>query len=152
MNTPGKQPSRYVNASELAKLGYCERKVGFDLAHGEATTDEQNQARARGKAGHATFYTEGEQLARGSSARKGRCFIATLALGECKDTLALREYRDVILRRTPAGRICIKTYYRYSPTVCRVLAHSPWLIATIRPPLRALAGLVNRVVRRKLGQ
>jgi len=39
----------------------------------------------------------------------------------------LREYRDKILRKTPEGQEFIKTYYKFSPTVTKLLEQRPLL-------------------------
>ena len=35
----------FVSASELARMGYCERQVAFDASHGQHVTVEQERAR-----------------------------------------------------------------------------------------------------------
>ena len=92
-----------VSASELAQIGYCERATHFDWRHGAQRTPEQLQAQDRGNAAHQRFYRDSIAVARASE-RKGKCFIATLALGEGAATTALRAFRDLYLRRTPGGR------------------------------------------------
>lgn len=137
----------YVSASELARLGYCERQVAFDAAYGRRTTAEQRLAAARGRRAHDAFLQESRRIARVSE-RKGRCFIATLALGECRETTALRQYRDLFLRRSRAGRQFIAVYYRFSPFVCRALEGRPALLRLCRAPLKALAAVADHAVSR----
>jgi hypothetical protein len=74
-----------VSASELAQLGYCERVAHFDWRDGARRTSEQVKAQDRGNAAHDQFYRDSVTIARASE-KKGRCFVATLALGECRDT------------------------------------------------------------------
>ena len=100
----------FVSASELARMGYCERQVAFDASHGQRVTVEQERARDRGLKAHAAFYDESRRIAAASST-KGRCFIATLALGECGDTRTLRAFRDLYLRRSACGRWFVGAYY-----------------------------------------
>ena len=45
----------FVSASELARMGYCERQAAFDACHGQRVTAEQEQARDRGLKAHADF-------------------------------------------------------------------------------------------------
>ncbi|KAK0039478.1 hypothetical protein Bpfe_031065 [Biomphalaria pfeifferi] len=104
----------YVSASDLARLGYCERQVAFDAACGEASTPQQREDRSRGTAAHKSFYDEGRRIAN-RSAKRGYCFVATLALGECEETNALRAWRDLYLRRSIIGRRLIHLYYLVSP-------------------------------------
>jgi len=120
-----------VSASELAQIGYCERATHFDWRHGAQRTPEQLQAQDRGNAAHQRFYRDSIAVARASE-RKGKCFIATLALGEGAATTALRAFRDLYLRRTPGGRWLIGAYYRSGPAVCEVLCRSPRMLLAVR--------------------
>lgn len=139
----------FVSASELARMGYCERQVAFDATHGQRATVEQLQARERGLKAHADFFNESRRIA-ANSATKGRCFIATLALGECDDTRALRAFRDLYLRRSVFGRWLVGSYYRISPTLCHWLAPRPLVIKPVRWLLKRLARAAAIAVRRKL--
>lgn len=139
----------FVSASELARLGYCERQVAFDAAYGRRTTARQREAAVRGRRAHDDFLQESRRIARVSE-RKGRCFIATLALGECRETTALRQYRDLFLRPSWAGRQFIAVYYRASPVVCRLLEGRPTLLRLCRAPLRALGTYASNAVNRRM--
>ena len=141
----------FVSASELARLGYCEREVAFDAAYGRRTTAQQRQAADRGRRAHADFLQESRRIA-DASERKGRCFIATLALGECRETTALRQYRDLFLRPSWAGRQCIAVYYRAAPVVCRLLEGRPTLLRLCRWPLLALGTYAGNAVSRLMEQ
>ncbi|WP_157265593.1 CFI-box-CTERM domain-containing protein [Azohydromonas aeria] len=141
---------RYIGASELARLGYCERQVAFDARHGPCDTAEQEAARERGRQRHAHFYEESRRTVE-NSARKGGCFVATLALGEGPETRQLRAYRDLVLRRSAAGRWLVGCYYRLSPALCRWLADKPRLLALVRRGLRRLAYAAGRAVDRRTG-
>lgn len=132
------QGERMVSASEIARLAYCERQIRFDVLRGRQTSEPQRAARRRGESAHRTFYEESMRLA-DRSARRGKCFFATLALGDAPQTLALRQFRDVFLRRSVWGRAFIAVYYRYSPMACDALAHRRRLLMLIRGPLRVLA-------------
>lgn len=137
----------YVKASDLARLGYCERQVVFDTSHGRRTTSEQREARARGNAAHEAFYQESKRVAE-LSQRKGKCFIATATLGQCEETNALRAFRDLFLRRTAAGRFLIGWYYAMSPLVCTWLDRSPTAKALATRVLRRLGRLAQLAVAR----
>jgi len=141
----------FVSASELARLGYCERQVAFDAAYGRRTTARQREAADRGRRAHDDFLQESRRIAMVSE-RKGRCFIATLALGECRETTALRQYRDLFLRPSWAGRQFIAVYYRVSPLVCRLLEGRPALLWLCRAPLRALGTYASNAVSRLIEQ
>lgn len=59
---------------------------------------------------------------------RGRCFIATAACGsdQHEHVVVLREFRDVVLRRSWAGRQAISLYELTSPVVAWLILHSPW--------------------------
>jgi hypothetical protein len=141
----------FVSASELARMGYCERQVAFDASHGRRATAEQEQARSRGQKAHAAFYDESRRIA-AASATRGRCFIATLVLGECRETRALRAFRDLYLRRSAFGRWVVGSYYRTSPALCAWLQIRPRAIWSIRWLLKGLARAVGAAVQLKVGR
>lgn len=138
-----------VSASEIARLAYCERQIRLDAIRGRRTSGPQRAARRRGEAAHRGFYEEGKRLAE-RSARRGKCFIATLALGDTPHTLALRQFRDLFLRRSVWGRSLIASYYRYSPAVCDTLDGRPRLLQLTRVPLQLLASIAAAAVRHRL--
>ena len=141
----------YVSASELARLGYCERQVAFDAACGEVTSTAQRVARERGTAAHEAFYEEGKRIAE-RSARRGYCFVATMALGECAETNALRAWRDLYLRRSVCGRRLIRLYYRASPGLCRWLETRPVALAACRKVVGVCAWVAGLAVKSRLGK
>jgi hypothetical protein len=141
--------ARVVSASEIARLAFCERQIRLDVLRGRRTSEHQRAARQRGNAAHLSFYEESRRLAE-RSAKRGRCFIATLALGESPETLALRQFRDLYLRRTLWGRAFIGAYYRLSPIACDMLAASPRLLTVTRWPLQLLAAAAGVAVRMRL--
>ena len=138
---------RLVQASQLSRMGYCQRKLAYDLKFGEKVTPQQKQARAEGNEAHRVFYASSQQVM-ANSQRKGGCFIATLALGECQDTRDLRLFRDVVLRKTATGRSVIAIYYRLSRPACTWLATWPTLVACLVPLLRLAASLARFGVKR----
>jgi len=55
------------------------------------------------------------------------CAAESIYGEDSEDTELLREYRDNVLRKTPEGQELIKTYYKLSPTVTRLLEQRPLL-------------------------
>lgn len=149
----GSEPLRreLVSASDLAQLGYCERVVHLDWQHGPKRSQAQAAAQERGNQAHAQFYKDSLEVARASQT-KGKCFVATLALGECEETRALRAFRDLYLRRSDVGRWCIGAYYRLSPALCRALQSRPVALAIVRTLVTAAARAAARLVERRLVQ
>jgi len=140
-----------VSASELAQLGYCERVAHFDWRYGAKRSPEQLVARDRGNAAHDQFYKDSLAIARASE-RKGRCFVATLALGECAETNALRAFRDLCLRRTAPGRWFIGMYYLLGPSACDLLSRHPRMLSAVRFGLVLAGRMAARVVARRLAR
>lgn len=141
---------RFVSASELAQMGYCERKILFDERFGERETPGQRRARARGNQAHEAFYEESKRIAQRSAAR-GKCFLATHVLGECGETMALRAFRDLYLRRSILGRWLIACYYKASPTLCRAIGDRRLLLAATRCMLRQAGRAAGRVTEQRIG-
>jgi hypothetical protein len=134
--------SKAVSASELAQMGVCERLVFFEHHYGKRITASQRAAIERGLEEHARFYRDGI----GTSAKKGRCYIATLVFGESPEVMALRAFRDEVLRPCAAGRRLILLYYRTAPAICKVLERWPALQPFTRAILRPIARLADREV------
>lgn len=147
----GRPQGDLVSASELAQLGYCERVSFFDWRDGPKRTREQVAAQERGDAAHERFHRDSLEIVRASQTR-GKCFVATLALGDCEETRALRAARDLYLRRSAGGRWCIWAYYRLSPALCRALERRPTALAVIKPLLAALGRAAEKAVERRLGR
>jgi hypothetical protein len=141
----------FVSASELAQMGYCERQVGFDAKWGAPMDEKRRQSQMRGSDAHNVFYQESLRLARASE-KKGRCFVATLAMGECEETRALRAFRDLYLRRYFAGRWVIGAYYRKSPQLCDWMKGRPRALKVVRVALGWIARLARVAVTRKVGR
>lgn len=117
------EDDRFVSASEIASMFYCEQKIVLDLKHGETITEEQVQARARGTRVHS----EVDRVARRehnkapvSTGKKDHCFIATHVYGyDDARTNELRRFRDRVLMGQPSGVVLVKLYYRWAPTIVR---------------------------------
>lgn len=151
-NTQTEHPRReLVSASDLAQLGYCERVVHLDWRHGAKRSQAQVMAQDRGNQAHEQFYRDSLEIARVSQT-KGKCFVATMALGECPETSALRAFRDLYLRRSDVGRWCVGVYYRFSPALCRALETRPVALAVVRAMVKAAAGVAAGLVDRRLGR
>jgi hypothetical protein len=134
-----------VSASQIARLAYCERQIRLDVVRGQRPTEEQRAARRRGEAEHRKFYEESRRLAE-RSAERGKCFIATMALDDSPETLALRQFRDLFLRRSAPGRAAVSWYYRHSPALCKALEGHGTLLALARWLLRLLGRVAAAAV------
>ncbi|WP_034177054.1 cold-shock protein [Burkholderia ambifaria] len=78
--------------------------------------------------------------------RFGMCFIASAVYGDynAPEVLALRGFRDNVLRTTKPGRWAIRAYYQVSPTLARFLHAHPKLAQHIKPILDAVVRRVRR--------
>lgn len=137
-----------VGASELAQMGVCERLVVFEHHFGKRRSQRQRAAIKRGRIAHGQFYMDGMLISDvgTTSAKKGRCYIATLIFGAGPETVALRVFRDRVLRPHLAGRWFIATYYRAAPSLCSVLKRHAWLQPIVRTTLKAFVYLVSKML------
>ena len=73
----------------------------------------------------------------------GGCFIATAAHGadNAPEVLTLKQFRDEFLQTNAVGRLFVKTYYKTSPPIARIIAAHPILKSVVRTGLKpAVAG------------
>lgn len=132
----------HVTASQLAEMGYCERKIRYEALCGKRTSLKRQEAQDRGNAAHVEFFNEGKQSlqGRGYSDHKPWCFIATLVFGPAaSETQALRALRDQVLRKSGWGRALIRAYYRKSPTIYLAVAGKTEVLGMLRLVLRVVA-------------
>lgn len=63
-----------------------------------------------------------------SAGSSGGCYIATAVYGtyDCPEVWTLRRFRDYTLDATWYGRLFIKTYYAFSPTVVKWFGNTEW--------------------------
>ncbi|HEU0201081.1 MAG TPA: hypothetical protein VFR86_11665 [Burkholderiaceae bacterium] len=73
-----REKRRFIAASDLAQLAYCEQKAVFEKRLGVRRTADQARAADSGTSAHARFLADG-LLAASEPARDRRCFIATAA-------------------------------------------------------------------------
>ena len=57
-HTHASHRARQQTASQLAEMGYCERKVLLRHLHGDRVTPARSAARTRGVAEHRRFFTQ----------------------------------------------------------------------------------------------
>lgn len=137
-----KRETASVSASQLAQMGTCERMVQLEHQLGRRTTRLQDRAIARGLAEHHRFKVASTRLMATSGDRPGgRCFIATLTLGEGHQLTTLREYRDTVLKRSSFGRKLVYRYYRMGPRLCSFLARHTRLQRLTRLVVQVLSVL-----------
>lgn len=128
MSKRRKRPGDEVSATELAEMGFCEKRVLLAHIYGKHTTPEQYKTMARGQAAHQRYLEEG--LAATSDRR---CFVATFVFGpDARETQVLRAYRDAVLLRQRWGKALVTAYYRIAPTGCRLMERSPAMVVGAR--------------------
>lgn len=122
---------RQVSATELAKMGKCERQVYLDHQHGENTSLTEKFIK-RGNQEH-------EEFNRRLSGKDKRCFIATAVFGiDAIETNILRQFRDEHLMPYKYGQIFTAFYYKISPYVVSIIEKYPIVMIPIRILLRGL--------------
>lgn len=123
-----------VSATELAEMGFCEKRMQLAHLYGDQATPEQRKAMARGQAAHQRYLEEGL-----AATADRRCFVTTFVFGQdARETQVLRAYRDAVLLRRRWGRILVAAYYRVAPTGCRIMARSPATVVRVRRILRVV--------------
>jgi hypothetical protein len=139
-----------ISATELAKLGLCERKLFLDHTYGQGKDSAaQRAAKAIGNQVHekarVAAVTAPGTVRR---SRDSRCFIATAVYGsDAWETELLRIWRDEVLLQSKAGRIFVRVYYAVSPPIARVLPYMPSATAFARAALNIAVAVIARWVR-----
>jgi hypothetical protein len=130
---------RYIAASELAQMGFCEHKALLERQRGKLTTDAQQRSIERGNTAHARFHHDAMAVGRNGSSAKPWCFVATEVFGQnAVETMALRCFRDEVLRQNRVGRLAIVLYYRWSPLLAASLRGVPGGTRIARTLLRCV--------------
>lgn len=144
---------KFTSASELADMGYCEKKLLFEERLGKRVSSERVESRQVGDAAHKAFHRDAVTCSPDlhSSETKPWCFIASELYGSTAwETAALRLCRDRLLRQCAAGRAFIGMYYRYSPGIARWLHRHRHVRKLARVLLRPLATVLKWGFERKL--
>ena len=129
-----------VSASELSKMGRCERLVAFEHLHGRRRTKGRQRNQQRGLLAHDQFEREGLEAMAADAQRRGRYSIATRVFGEAAwQTRVLHQFRDEALRPGPWGRWLIRLYCRAAPGKCTAMRRWPVLLQPIRAALGSIA-------------
>ena len=142
---------RFVRASDLAKLTVCEQKAAFENQLGERLTPEAKRRIRSGNSGHARYLQQAFVLNPHvrSSETKPWCFVASAVFGQtAPETIALRRFRDAVLRKSLVGRAAIRAYYRVSPAVARFVGTRRWTIFLMRMALVPVISIARWVVQR----
>ena len=131
-----------VSATELAEMGFCEKRVQLAHLYGDQATPEQRQAMARGQVAHQRYLEEGV-----AATADRRCFVATFVFGpDAQETQVLRAYRDAVLLRQRWGRGLVAAYYRVAPTGCRIMERSPAIVVGVSCLLRIVVARCEKVL------
>jgi hypothetical protein len=77
--------------------------------------------------------------------RYTECFVATAVYGDrdAEQVVALRSFRDRVLKRFRLGRLFIAIYYRYGESMAEMLDTYP----NLKMPSRRILDLIVRVLR-----
>lgn len=132
MSKRRKGPGDEVSATELAEMGFCEKRIQLAHIYGKHVTPEQREAMARGQVAHKRYLEEGV-----AATADRRCFVATFVFGQdARETQVLRAYRDAVLLQRRWGRVLVAVYYWVAPTGCRIMERSPRIVVRVRRLLR----------------
>jgi hypothetical protein len=64
----------------------------------------------------------------------GPCVAEAIYGEDSEETELLREYRDSVLSKNSEGQEIIKTYYEFSPTVCKLMERKRSMNPSSQPP------------------
>jgi hypothetical protein len=116
---------RMVSATELAKMGKCERQIYLDAKYGESTELTASYIE-KGNRDH-------EKFQRTITGQDKRCFVATAIFGQdAPETVFLRQFRDEWLLTNLPGRMFTSLYYNISPSIVELLQQWPTLLKSTR--------------------
>lgn len=136
-----------MSASDLARMGACERLVVFEARYGRRPSARQRKAMRRGRAEHERFLEAAADPGARTDLAKPWCFCASLAWGpDAWQTQRLRRFHDLILRKSAAGRWLVRLYYRKSPRLCRRLDGHPIPIRALRLALVSAVWVASAVL------
>lgn len=131
-----------VSATELAEMGYCEKRIVLARQHGERCTQAQRKAKVRGLAAHERYLAEGR-----AAATDRRCFVASCIYGpDAPETCLLRAFRDEVLLSHCWGRWLVAVYYKIGPLACHVLERSPIVAKATRKVLHLVTTRCHHVL------
>jgi hypothetical protein len=132
---------KFHTITDIVGTLYCEQKVVYDQARGDARPLEIKAKAVAGTVQHWRFQVEGQT----QQVMDRRCYIATHVYGEdASETEALRRWRDEVLRQTALGRLATVLYYRISPALVRLFGPSHFLTAITRQGLNRLIRHIGR--------
>ena len=94
MSKRRKEPRDEVSATELAEMGFCEKRVQLAHIYGEQATSEQRKAMARGQVAHQRYLEEGL-----AATADRRCFVADGGFAAVADVRTKLAY-DLSRRHT----------------------------------------------------
>jgi hypothetical protein len=83
----------------------------------------------------------------GAVLAEARCFVATMVYGDmwAPQVEVLRQFRSRFLERYALGRVMVRIYWRYGPTIARMLEGRPVALGVLRRmvfgPLCAVLGI-----------
>lgn len=91
-----------------------------------------------------TSVVKNSSISEGSGVIEG-CFIATAAYGTYfeDDVKVLRDFRDKYLKTNVIGQVLVKTYYKYSPPIAKVISKNEILKFVIRVVLTPIVLVIK---------
>ena len=121
------------------------RKYGFSFSWKRAAGISGAKGRMSRRIG-IPLTRSGRERKLGRMTSGGRCFVATACYGDAEHptVVALRYFRDDVLRRSTAGRWFTAWYYRRGPAWAAIVARRPRVAALMRAALGVLVALLGR--------
>lgn len=103
--------------------------------------EQQNEPARRRRAAQ----TNEAQAVPEAPKKKEGCYIATAVYGsyDAPEVRTLRRFRDETLKKSAAGRLFIRVYYRFSPPIAQRLKHATKVNRLVRRMLDGFVGKLN---------
>lgn len=110
--------------SEARRLAESAIQMGDNSGRAQRIVNDCREASAQTFQGYQGQYHPSTHESSG-----GGCYIATAVYGsyDCPEVWVLRRFRDDMLAETWSGKIFIKIYYKFSPTLVKLFGDIGWI-------------------------
>lgn len=135
---------RSVSISNLAEMGFCERKAMLKARYGDRDTAVSARRRKEGTRDHQEFDRQVTAHHNAEVGRDKRCFIASAVYGISDPrTDELRQFRDEVLASSGVGRRLVRLYYAVSPTAAAWIERRESAAVVVKRVLDLLRGFIR---------
>lgn len=126
----------YKNKEKAIKYLMKAKDLGYSI------TDEEIQCLTENIA-DSTHLSQKDN----SGGKSGGCYVATCVYGsyDCPPVWTLRRFRDNVLSQNLFGRMFIRVYYAFSPTIVKMFGDYKWFHNMCKKPLDRLVLKLQKI-------